>query len=438
MILSVLTCFALLPQMQAAPQVAPPPDGCYPGFTTAEGCNALALLGAGAGNTGVGWYSLFSVVDANFNTGVGAGTLVLNTGDSNTAVGAAALLLNTIGTENTAVGTDALVYNDTGSFNSAVGVQALFSNTTGSFNTAIGNEALFSNTEGNDNVAIGGGTLVFNNTGSENTAIGRQALIDNTTGDDNTANGFQALLSNHEGHNNTAIGVGALSQNVSGSFNTALGDSAGTHITGDGNVCLGYFILGETGVDNRTYVANVGGTSQPIGGTVFGVTVDNTTCKLGFQPSSRRYKEDIKAMDKASETLFALEPVTFRYKKQIDPKQHLDYGLLAEDVAKLNPELAIRNGKGEIESLNYGAIYAMMLNEFLKEHKKVAEQQATIAELKSTVAQQRKDFEATIVQQQKGIEVLTAQIKDQGAQIQKVSAQFQVRKPAPQVVVNKP
>src|SRR6266487_7205200 len=104
-ILSVFGSFALLPQMQAAPQVAPPPDGCYPGFTTAEGCNALALLGAGAGNTGVGWYSLFLVGDANYNTGVGAGTLVLNTADSNTAVGAAALLLNTTGTENVAVGT---------------------------------------------------------------------------------------------------------------------------------------------------------------------------------------------------------------------------------------------------------------------------------------------------------------------------------------------
>jgi predicted ribosome quality control (RQC) complex YloA/Tae2 family protein len=160
-----------------------------------------------------------------------------------------------------------------------------------------------------------------------------------------------------------------------------------------------------------TYVANVGFTSQPIGGTVFGVTVDNVTGKLGFQPSSRRYKEHIEPMDKASETLFALEPVIFRYKKEIDPKQHLDYGLIAENVAKLNPELAIRNGKGEIESLNYTAIYAMMLNEFIKAHRKNEEQEATIARL-----EQR-------------IEALTAGLE-------KVSGQIEASKPALQVVNN--
>jgi hypothetical protein len=147
----------------------------------------------------------------------------------------------------------------------------------------------------------------------------------------------------------------------------------------------------------------VGATAQAPGGTVFNVTVDSSTGKLGFDPSSRRYKDDIKAMDKASEALFALKPVTFRYKKQVDPKQRLDYGLIAEDVAKVNPDLAIRNGKGEIESVHYKAINAMMLNEFLKEHQKVAEQQATVAELKSTVAQQ-----------QKGMDVLTAQLKETG------------------------
>src|SRR5437867_5115158 len=112
----VLACFGLLPQMQAAlpPEIPGNPDGCYPGFTTAEGCNALFLLGDGIGNTAVGWYSLFLAGDASFNTGVGAGALALTTtgADSNTAVGTGAMLLNTTGIRNTALGTNALLYND--------------------------------------------------------------------------------------------------------------------------------------------------------------------------------------------------------------------------------------------------------------------------------------------------------------------------------------
>jgi septal ring factor EnvC (AmiA/AmiB activator) len=159
---------------------------------------------------------------------------------------------------------------------------------------------------------------------------------------------------------------------------------------------------------------------------------------LGHATSSRRYKEDINPMDNASQALFALKPVTFRYKKDIDKSQILDYGLIAEDVAKVDPNLAIRDRNGQIENVRYGAVNAMLLNEFLKEHKKVEEQRATIAELKSTVAQQRKDFEATIAQQQRGIEAVTARLNEQGAQIQKVSAELEVSKPAAQVVVRVP
>src|SRR6476620_3849989 len=151
-ILIGIACFGLLPQMQAAPQVVPAPDGCYPGFTTAEGCLALQNLTTGTGNTGVGWYSLYSVGGGNYNTGVGAGTLALNTADSNTAVGAAALLLNTTGEENVAVGTDALVHNNHASSNTAVGVEALEFNTDGNPNTAVGYAAL------NGNLTAGGNT----------------------------------------------------------------------------------------------------------------------------------------------------------------------------------------------------------------------------------------------------------------------------------------
>ena len=155
------------------------------------------------------------------------------------------------------------------------------------------------------------------------------------------------------------------------------------------------------------------------------VTVNLTTGLLGHATSSRRYKEDIKRMDKASQALFALKPVTFRYKKDIDQSQSLDYGLIAEDVAQVDPNLAIRNRNGQIESVRYSAVNAMLLNEFFKEHKKVEEQQSSIAELKSTVAEQ-----------QKGMEVFTTQLREQAAEIQNVSAQLEASKPAPQVVNN--
>ena len=195
-ILIGIVCIGLLPQMQAAPQVVPAPDGCYPGFTTAEGCQALQNLTTGAGNTGVGWRSLFSAGASNFNTGVGAGTLVLNTADSNTAVGAAAMLLNTTGTKNTAVGTAALVYNDSGGENVAVGFQALFQNTTiggnaGIDNTAVGTRALQNNTTGAFNTAIGGDVLNMNTTTHDNTAVGSGAMAI-STGANNTAVGRQA------------------------------------------------------------------------------------------------------------------------------------------------------------------------------------------------------------------------------------------------------
>jgi hypothetical protein len=200
-------------------------------------------------------------------------------------------------------------------------------------------------------------------------------------------------------------------------------------------VCIGEGVLGEAGVNDSTYIRNVNTTVQS-GGGFDTVTVRLADGRLGHAVSSRRYKDDIKPMDKASETLFSLKPVVFRYKKQVDPAQGLDYGLIAEDVAKVAPELAVRNQKGEIENVRYQAIYAMMLNEFLKEHQKVEQQQATITQLKSTVAQQQEEFRAAIAQQRKDFEAVVAQLKDQAAQIQKVSAQLEVSKPAPQIVNN--
>jgi len=366
-ILSVVTCFAFLSRMQAAPDVAPAPDGCYPGFTTAEGCNALVHLTSGAGNTGLGWEALHAVTTGSYNTGVGAGALILNTGNSNTAVGTAALLLNTAGSNNTAVGTDALVYN----------------------------------------------------TADRNTAVGANALLADTSGTDNCAVGFEALTSDTGGGANTAVGRGALDQNVSGNFNTAIGKDAGGLATGSGNVYIGHLVAGVAGENNHTYIRNINNTSVNGGGADI-VTVDLTTGLLGHLSSSRRYKEDIKPMNKSSEVVYQLKPVTYRYKKDIDRTQSPAFGLIAEEVDKVNPILVARNSQGQPESVHYEMVNAMLLNQFLKEHKKVEELQATVA------------------QQQKGMEVLTAQLKEQAAQIQKVSAQIEMSKPAPQVVVNKP
>ena len=162
------------------------------------------------------------------------------------------------------------------------------------------------------------------------------------------------------------------------------------------------------------------------------VTVNLTTGLLGHLSSSRRYKEDIKPMEKTSEALYMLNPVTYRFKKDVDPSQSLDYGLIAEEVAKIDPNLAIRDRNGQIESVRYSAINTMLLNEFLKEHTKVAKQQAKLEQHQATIA----ELKSAVAQQLTGMEVLTAQVKDQAAQIQKVSAQLEATKPALQVVNN--
>jgi len=385
----MLGCFGLSAKILA---VVPAPDGGYPGNNTAEGTNALFSLTSGIDNTALGFEALFR------NT----------TGDFNTAEGLDALFNNTSGTQNTATGVNALISNTTGSFNTANGVNTLFRNTTGFQNAATGVQALFSNT-----------------TGFHNTAAGFQALLSNTTGNHNTADGDNALVHDTTGSLNTAIGAHSLDQNITGSSNVALGFQAGFNITGSGNVCVGENILGVAGESNVTRIGNIGSTAQANG--VF-VTV-GAGGKLGFQVSSRRYKDDIKPMDRASEALFALKPVSFRYKQEIDPARSPDFGLIAEDVATVNPDLVARDEEGKIVTVRYQAVNAMLLNEFLKEHKKVEEQQASIADLKSTVAQQKNDFQAKVAHQQEQIEALTAGL-------QKVSAQLEVSKTAPRVVNN--
>jgi trimeric autotransporter adhesin len=403
---AILSALAWFGPLSAAQGVVPPPDGGYAGFTTAEGNSALQNLTTGVGNTAAGWHSLFANTTGNLNTAIGAGTLLLNTGDNNTATGGLALLSNT-----------------TGFYNTADGAFALFSNTTGSGNTGSGYQALFSNQTGANNAAFGYISL-YNNTGSFNTAFGSQTLVFNTTGEQNTATGFLALANNTTGSVNTAYGNLALANNTTGFFNIALGVNAGSHLTtGFDNIDIGNTgVAGEShtirigsSFQTATYIAGIAG--QTVGAGQTTCYVDNDG-KLGVFLSARRFKTDIADMGGVSEALLALRPVTFHYKPELDKTGIPQFGLIAEEVAKVNPDLVTHDAKGELSTVRYEAVNAMLLNEFQKEHKKV------------------QALEATVAQQQKGMETLTAQLKEQAAQIQKVSAQLEASKPAPQVVNN--
>jgi hypothetical protein len=312
---------------------------------------------------------------------------------------------------NTFLGEGALSANTTGVNNTATGATALLNNTEGSNNTASGSNALNRNTTGSDNTAIGIAALRQNNTANSNTAIGASALWFNTTGYRNTAIGNTALYYNVVGYGNTAIGFRALYRNR-GSNNVGLGFNAGSNLaTGDGNVCIGYNILGVPGESNTTRISNIYSSlasARPV--------YINSDGKVGTLVSSRRFKEEIKPMDNASEAILALKPVTFRYKRQIEPNGGTMFGLIAEDVEKAEPDLVTRNEKGEPETVRYEAVNAMLLNEFLKEHRKVEEQ-----------GRRMEDRGRAIVQHD-------AEIRALASQLQKVSDEVELLKSAPRVV----
>jgi hypothetical protein len=429
-LIPVLAYFSASPTSEA---VTPPPDGGYPGGNTAEGQNALLNLTSGTYNTAIGWFSISSNNIGNLNTAIGAATLLANTADNNTATGAGALLNNTTGENNTASGVFALFDNTTGGSNTATGFAALGNNTTGSSNTANGVNALLNNTTGANNTAIGSGTLFNNTIAFGNTAIGFQVLLNNATGGSNTGIGAEALVGNSTGGGNTAIGTGTLSSNTTGDSNTAIGSGAlGSNTTGSENVALGegagtnvttatnVICIGSDGgnVNNSCFIGNIRGVTTANADAV-AVLIDSAG-QLGTVSSSRRYKTTIKPMDSASEAVFALKPVSFHYKS--DNTKTPQFGLIAEEVATVNPDLVVRDENGEIYSVRYDAVNAMLLNEFLKEHRKVEEQEATIAQL-------RKDLQVNVTRQQKQIEALTAGL-------QKVTAQVELTKSASQTVLN--
>jgi hypothetical protein len=389
-LLTVLLAAHICIALAAAPKVfgvVPPPDGYYPAFTTAEGQNALFSLTTGFANTAVGWSSLRSNATGDFNTATGAGALLFNNGDStageaskNTAFGAAALLFNTIGSSNTANGAGALEENIIGSRNTADGDSALHNNTVGEDNTASGVQALLNNLDGSGNVAMGASALLNNTSGFQNTALGLQALSNNSTG-----------------HQNTAIGI-----------------NAGHDVTTAANVtCIGDSVFGEN-VSNSCYIGHIFGQPSSGGTAVF----VNLAGKLGTTTSSRRFKEEIKPMDKASEAILALRPVSFRYKKDIDPQGTPQFGLVAEEVEKVNPDLVVRDKEGKVNTVRYDQVNAMLLNEFLKEHRKL------------------KKLEATMAQQQEGMEAVIMRFKEQDSKIQKVSDQVKLSEAARQIVRN--
>src|SRR6266568_5315640 len=378
----VLACFALSPRAQAVCQ-----EGCLTNNNTVLGDNALF-----------------------FNT----------TGSQNTANGASALIHNTTGSFNTATGFDSLRSNTTGIDNTAMGMNALRSNTVGINNTACGMDALLFNTTGNGNMAAGEGALVFNTTGNDNTANGALALTSNTTGSFNTATGWEALVFNTTGTNNLADGFAALANNTTGNNNIALGFQAGVNLTtGNTNIDIGNpgvasesntIRIGIAGLQTATFLAGVSGV------TVTGTpVVVNSSGQLGVAPSSRRFKQNILSMGDKSDILFALRPVTFDYKPEVDPKGVSQFGLVAEEVAKVNPDLVARDDEGKPYSVRYEAVNAMLLNEFLKEHAKVQ--------------QLKKDFESKIAKQQRQIEALTGSL-------QKVSARLETSELAPQIIVS--
>jgi hypothetical protein len=377
---------------------------------------------------------------------VGAGALLANTADGNTAIGAGALLTNTNGQGNTADGEFAL-FNNNGFNNTATGAGALQNNTTADSNTANGSGALFSNTEGENNTATGSAALLLNTTGSRNTATGAQALFLNTA-DDNTAYGYKALDSNAGGFFNTAVGDEALQTNTGGGGNTAVGYFALHNSTGGGNIAIGVGAgTNLTAGNNNIYVGNVGapggesnttriGIAKTTQNTfidgIHGATIDPATAlivgvdasgKLGTTASSRRFKDDIKPIDKASEAILSLKPVTFHYKR--DAKATPCFGLIAEDVEKVSPDLVVHEADGKPYSVRYDQVNAMLLNEFLKEQKAFVDEQRKVHEQA-----------ATITRLEKEIQTVVAHAQEQDTKIQRVSDRIVISNAAPQVVDN--
>ncbi len=468
---------------------------------TAVGKDALHDNTTGGFNVAIGSSALASNVSGNFNMAIGTDALRDSNANFNLAIGFRVGFMNTTGNHLTGIGAAALRNNTTASFNTAIGADAMRENTTAENNTAIGASALTLNTISEANVAVGDSALASYNgptVGIDgfNTALGSIALTALTQGFQNTAVGRRALESLTDGSNNVSVGWRSGDNLATGSDNTFLGNEAGASYTGteSNNICIGNQTFGSPGesdairigdnstsggidvindgpaanfigigpdlgsgginiletllgsamsigtglptVGSSTRIGGIVGNAQPSVGTVFDVSIETAAGtnfqRLGIDTSSRRFKEEIKPMDKMSEAIFKLKPVTYRIKKEINPAQPIAFGLIAEDVAEACPALASYLD-GQPMGVHYKEMSVMLLNEFLKEHKKVEQQQSKIDNQQASIA----ELKATVAQQAKGMEVLTAQLREQAAQIQKVSTQVEMSKPAAKVVANK-
>lgn len=391
--------------LASARAVTPAPDGGYANGNTAEGTNALFSLTSGAWNTAIGLETLFKDTSGGSNTAVGVRALNSNTtGGNNTAIGVYALKNNTFGLQNTAIGFQALSGNIGGSYNTATGYQALSASGESNFNTAYGYQALMKNTNGSDNNAVGYQALGENTMGNGNTAVGDSALFSNQSGGSNAAFGTLALNAT-TGDNNTAVGYGAGDLITTGSDNTVIGFLAARNIRVANNVIA----IGDDAADvsNTCWIGNIYGVTTQSAVTL-PVIVSNGG-QLGTAASSARFKKDIRPMERTSDAILALKPVTFHYKN--DNTSTPQFGLVAEDVATVDPDLVVRDDKGDVYTVRYDAVNVMLLNEFLKEHQQVQ-------------------------RQQKEIDALRAELKEQRTLIRKVSAQLEAKRSTPQLAVN--
>jgi hypothetical protein len=370
---------------------APPnPTASDGNLNTAGGSGALAVVGAGYANTAFGAYALqFNAVGYS-NTAIGSNSLAKNLGSANTAVGSEAMTSNSTGVGNTATGNWSLYSNSTGRDNTASGFSSLGANTTGSSNTGSGSQVLYSNSTGYNNTAAGFNSLFNNTTGFHNTATGSSALQNSTTGAFNVAVGSAALETSSTGSSNTAVGPFSLRSNTSGSVNTALGALAGYNLTtGSYNIHIansGFAADTKTtrigdGNQTRTFISGIAGVTLSGGGSTVLV---NAGGQLGTVASSARYKQGIADIGDGSAKLFELRPVAFQYKA--DPAQEKQYGLIAEEVAQVYPELVVRNENGEIESVRYHELAPMLLNEMQKQHKLIRQQSEAIGALTARLA----------------------------------------------------
>lgn len=361
---------------------------------TAMGTNALSALTPVAGsidnfggaNTAVGWGALSANSIGFQNTAVGVESLAFNqSGYDNVAVGVDALTANSTGSLNTATGIVALANNSTGNNNTASGFAALIGNLSGSYNAAFGSYAISTNTTGSNNSALGSAALNFNKTGSNNTAVGYYAALSNTTGSDNTAAGYEALYSNTSGHTNVALGENALYNNTTGSHNIGIGLNAGDSLTtGSNDIDIGsggkagesgVIRIGIEGTQKQTFLAGVA-TSQITGAAVY----VNAEGQLGVLASSERYKTAVAPMGASTDALTQLRPVTFHLKSE--PQGNVQYGLIAEEVAAVYPELVIRDAAGQIQGVRYDELAPMLLNEVQQQRHELREMQDEFAALK--------------------------------------------------------